>query len=277
MNMSSNTIKLEFGKSQVFSSEAMARFPKLGKWVFGLFGYTNFGNWARSRVLIKMLNQIPLEEMRHVLDLGCGRGEFATMIAEGLPKAQVTALDIRLHTIARLNKVITEMGLKNLNTFLGRLDQVPPLRKFDFIYSVDVFEHIREEEMPFNEAYDRLRPGGCLLVKMPSQTQLTILPNTWFTEHDEWLAEEHIGQVYELSGLENRFRQSGFEIIYSASADGFWPRLAWELAYLAKKGGKPLQLLILPICKALAMVEDFWPIKGKGNTIQVIGRKPFDQ
>lgn len=277
VKMNSTSIRLEFGRSQTFSSISMARFPLLSQWVYGLFGYTNIGNWARSKVLIKILNQIELGEMKQILDLGCGRGEFATMIAEGVPQAHVTALDIRLHTVARLNRVIKHMGLNNLSTFLGRLEQVPPMRKFDFIYSVDVFEHILEEEMPFAAAYERLKPGGYLLVKMPSKHQLTIMPSSWFSEHEDWLKEEHIGQVYELDDLEKRFKSEGFEPVYSAYADGFWARLAWEIAYLAKKGGKVTQLLSLPFCKALVMIDQLFPVRKKGNTIQVIGRKPFDQ
>jgi 2-polyprenyl-3-methyl-5-hydroxy-6-metoxy-1,4-benzoquinol methylase len=274
--MNSTSIRLEFGKSQTFSSISMARFPRLGQWIYGLFGYTNIGNWARSRVLIKILNQINLAEMKHILDLGCGRGEFATMIAEGLPQAQVTALDIRLHTVARLNRVIKHMKLKNVTTFLGQLEQIPPMRKFDFIYSVDVFEHILEEEMPFAAAYERLKPGGYLLVKMPSKHQSTILPAVWFKEHEDWLKEEHIGQVYELNDLKNRFESEGFELVYSAYADGLWSRLAWEIAYLAKKVGKVTQLLSLPFCKALVMIDQKFSLKQRGNTIQVIGRKPID-
>ena len=127
--------------------------------------------------------------------------------------------------------------------------------------------------MPFVQAYEKLRPGGYLLVKIPNRDQLTILPEQWFEEHHDWLEDEHIGQIYDLEGLRQRMEKEGFDIIYEAYGDGWWSRLGWELGYLSHKAGPVLQLVCLPLAKLLVRVDFLFNHRNGGNTIQVIGRK----
>ncbi|MEO0874641.1 MAG: methyltransferase domain-containing protein, partial [Bacteroidota bacterium] len=193
-----------------------------------------------------------------------------------LPPASITALDINQKSIANIARLAEEHQMANLETHASTIDTLENLDgQFDFIYSVDVFEHIKEEEMPFAEAYKKLRPGGYLLIKIPSREQLTILPEDWFEDHHDWLEDEHIGQVYELNDLEQRMSEEGFTVQYAAYADGWWSRLGWELGYLSHKAGPVLQLLCLPFAKLLVRFDRLVHRRKSGNTIQVIGRKPL--
>lgn len=261
-----------FGKSQVLTSQRMQQKPRLAKLIYKLFGYTSLGNYARAQVFIKLLKQLPIENFRHILDLGCGLGEYSFMLAESLPKAQLTAIDILPERVAAVKKANALLGLQNLVVKQSKVENLEE-QQFDFIFSVDVFEHIPEDEMPFKAAFERLQQGGYLLVKMPTKEQFTILPESWFEEHNEWLDHEHLGQVYTLEDLRRRFKREGFDVIYAAYADGPLSRLAWEIGYLAKKGGAALHLLLLPLCKGLVKLDMLAGFRKKGNTIQVIGRK----
>ena len=142
------------------------------------------------------------------------------------------------------------------------------------MFSVDVFEHIKEEEMPFQDAYERLKPGGYLMVKMPTKIQRTILPEAWFEEHEEWLEEEHIGQIYMLEDLVTRFEKEGFKVTHAAYHDQWFARMGWEIGHLSHKSGPFLQLLALPLAKLLVRLDNVFGNKKWGNTIQVIGQKP---
>lgn len=261
-----------FGKSQVLTSRRMQQHPRLAKLIYKVFGYTSIGNYARAQVFIKLLKKLPLEQFRQILDLGCGFGEYSFMMAERLPQAQVTAIDILADRVASVREAKGLLGLPNLEVKQNKIEELEG-RKFDFIFSVDVFEHIHENEMPFKEAYERLNAGGYLLVKMPTKQQLTLLPESWFEEHNEWLDHAHLGQVYTLEDLQERFRRERFEVVYATYADGPLSRLAWEIGYLAKKGGAVLHLLLLPFCKGLVKLDLLFGFKNKGNTIQVIGQK----
>lgn len=252
----------------------MQRSPVLAKVIYSIFGYTSLGNWARAKIFVRLLKHVPLKSFKNIMDLGAGLGEFTFMMAEALPGAKVTALEILPERVDVLNKVVSNLNYKNVTVFREKIESMPENEVFDFIFSVDVFEHILPEEMPFAECYKKLKPGGYLLVKMPNITQQTILPDSWFREHNEWLEDAHIGQVYKLDDLVNRFTESGFKIVNASYSDGWISRIAWELGYLTAKGGAVLHLLFLPFCKFLYGIERLtFRSKKHGNAIQVIGRK----
>lgn len=262
-----------FGKSQVLTSQRMLHRPRLAQLIHKVFGYTSLGNYARAQVFIKLLHKLPVSEFDDILDLGCGMGEYSFMMAESLPHAQVTAIDILPDRVASVKRASAQLKVRNLEVFQTKIEDLPVDKTFDFIFSVDVFEHIPPSEMPFKEAYNRLRKGGYFLVKIPNIRQQTFLPESFFEEHNEWLEHEHVGQVYDLEGLKERFKAEGFVIEYASYADGPISRLAWEIAYMAKKGGAALHLLLLPLCKAMVKLDLLTHRSGSGNTIQVIGRK----
>jgi SAM-dependent methyltransferase len=265
-----------FGNTQYYMSRRMQAFPALGKLVHKVFGYTNVGNYARALTFQGLIEQLPLEQPKRVMDLGCGQGEYTFMMAQALPNTRITALDIEPERIHKINQLANSIPYPNVETHCGKVEEMPKQEEgYDLVFSVDVFEHIPEKEMPFSAAYRQLKEGGFLLVKMPSRQQQTILPDAWFEEHEHWLEEEHIGQVYELEDLKERMQEEGFEISYAAYADGWLARLGWELGYLSKKAGAVVQLAVLPLAKLLVRLDRLIPARflKKGNTIQVIGKK----
>ena len=267
-------MQLTFGQAQVYTSSRMKNHPVLAKLFQQFFGYTNVGNYARFTIFKKLMKQIPLPEKAEILDLGTGYGEYAISLAQANPKAIIHALDIDQERIQTLNRALTKANIPNIRTCDIYL-QDSSICDLDFIFSIDVFEHIRPEEMPFATAYEKLKSGGYFMVKIPNKVQRTIFPEHLFEEHHEWLEDEHVGQVYDLDGLKSRFEAEGFEVVHASYSDGWTSRLAWELAYLGKKAGTITQLLSLPLAKALIHV-DRWVHTGKsGNAIQVIGRKVY--
>jgi len=191
-------MEIVFGKRQDQMSQRMRRWPRLARLIKRVFGYTLVGNYARALTFKKLLDQLPLDQVKHLMDLGCGYGEYAFMMADGMPHATVTALDLNKKSVSDIKEIAQRDNIQNLETHVGPIESlVNRDGYYDFIYTVDVFEHIKEDEMPFAQAFLKLRPGGHLLVKIPSRDQLTILPEAWFEDHHDWLEDEHIGQVYE--------------------------------------------------------------------------------
>lgn len=266
-------MRVDFGKHQNLTSPRMNKSPRLAKALQKVFGYTNVGNYARAKVFVDLMNELPLVQFRKVLDLGCGYGEYSFMLSDGLKHAQITALDTDDHKIDLIKKIIKRENITNVHPVATKIERLKD-DDYDFIFSIDVFEHILEENMPFKAAFDRLRPGGYLLIKMPSKDQHTVLPENWFEQHQEWLDDEHIGQVYELTDLEERFEREGFNIVYSAYSDGWWSRLGWEMGHLSRKAGAVTQLATLPLAKSFVLLDRQRKSLQKGNTIQVIGQKP---
>jgi SAM-dependent methyltransferase len=270
----SQTIKLEYGMLQPLLSGKMQKNPLLSKIINKVLGYTNIGNYARSRVFRKQITLLPLEKMQSVLDLGCGYGEYSFMMAKGMKHAHLMALDIDQDALRNVRYAQSKMQLPNLTIHEGYLNTLKD-DTFDLIYSVDVFEHIHEEQMPFKDALAKLKTGGYLMVKMPHVTQSSVFPKKWFHKHEEWLQHEHPGQVYTLKQLRDRFEKEGFKVVYTAQTDGILSRFAWETAYLMKKGGPVAQLISLPFCKLMIQLDMWFSSNNhaNGNAITVIGQK----
>lgn len=269
------TSKMQFGKSQLITSERMRARPKLSGFVFSVFGYTNLGNWARAKVFKQIVAMLPLEKFTKIMDLGAGYGEYSFMLSTALPQAEITALEILPERIESLRRSIAVGNFRNVTVFPDKIGEMPGKDIYDLIFAVDVFEHIYKEHMPFADCLQKLKPGGYLLVKIPNITQKTIFPDAWFQEHKEWLDDEHVGQVYDLAGLVDRFKSEGFEIVHQSYSDGWFSRLGWETAYLSRKGGSLVQLALLPVAKFFVNVDRIVNrSKTSGNAIQVIGRKP---
>jgi SAM-dependent methyltransferase len=273
-NKMSQSISLQYGTSQHLLSEKMQRFPSLAKFLNQTVGYTNIGNYARAKVFSKHINKVNVADMQNILDLGCGYGENALMVSQALPGKNIYALDIDKRALSRVRTAKEKIGVKNLTIHEGKIDTLP-VESLDLIYSVDVFEHIHEHEMPFADAYNKLKKGGYLLVKIPNKVQRTFFDEKYFAEHNVWVEHEHPGQVYFLKDLEARFWKEGFKVVYAEQTDGMLARIAWEIAYFSKKGGALFQLLTLPLCKLLVNLDFITHPKGssQGNAITVIGQK----
>lgn len=266
-------MELTFGTGQMFTSQRLRKHPKVAKLFAKTFGYTNVGNFARFTIFKKLINKVSLQESSEILDLGTGYGEYALSMAQAMPKASIHALDIDANRIKTFDEAIAALKVDNVKTHIMPVSELG-FSDFDLIFSIDVFEHIAPDDMPFETAYDKLKPGGYFLVKIPNKVQKTIFPERYFEEHHDWLEEEHIGQVYDLEGLSERFQIEGFDIIHASHSDGWLSRFAWELAYLGKKTSLLTQLMTLPIAKFFIRLDRIFHQNKWGNAIQVIGQKP---
>ncbi len=240
--------------------------------MFKVFGYTNLGNYARFTVFKKLLDKLDLPENPKILDLGTGFGEYAVYLSDIYPNAEIHAIDIDADRINTLGKVIKGLKVENVKASCSYVEEYNET-DFDLIFAIDVFEHILPENMPFKVAYEKLKKGGHFLVKIPNKDQRTILKESLFEEHQDWLEDEHVGQIYDLDGLSQRMSDEGFEVIYQAYSDGIVSRAAWETDYLIRQAGSLPHLLSLPITKGLVHLDRIVHSNKWGNAIQVIGRK----
>lgn len=92
-----------------------------------------------------------------VLDFGAGAGQFATPLKQlGM---DVTALE----PDQVLQQRLRAQGLHAV----GSADEVPD-GSLDFIYTLNVLEHIEDDAQALRQLYAKLAPGGRLLVYVPA-------------------------------------------------------------------------------------------------------------
>lgn len=119
------------------------------------------GGADTARRFIAMLD---LKAGDRVLDAGCGIGGAAFLMAEE-HEASVEGIDLSKNMIERATKRCRDLGLDKRVTFRqGDLIDLDAKRRFDAIYSRDVFLHVENKRALFGVLMRALKPGGRVLI-----------------------------------------------------------------------------------------------------------------
>lgn len=101
---------------------------------------------------------------RHVLDLGCGAGNYTLKLLENLPNLNVTLIDLSQPMLDRAVARVRQATPGNVVAIQGDIREVPLAREqFDLVLAASVLHHLRthkEWRAVFEAFYEALRPGG---------------------------------------------------------------------------------------------------------------------
>lgn len=105
---------------------------------------------------------------RHVLDVGCGAGNYTLKLLERLPGLDVTLLDLSRPMLDRARQRVAAATPGEITTLQGDIRSVTlPAAGYDVILAAAVLHHLREEREwhdVFAALHRALRPGGSLWV-----------------------------------------------------------------------------------------------------------------
>ena len=107
---------------------------------------------------------------RRVLEIGCGRGEFACWMA-GHPQAPrtVVAADFSPAAVEIGKQAAREQGLNGIHWEINDIQAIQhPAESFDTVFSCETVEHVPQPELAIRELARVLRPGGRLFLTTPS-------------------------------------------------------------------------------------------------------------
>lgn len=159
--------------------------------------------WAmdRARLLLDLLERLRLREPR-ILDLGCGTGWFAELLARFGP---TTAVDLSDRAIAA-----AKLRAPHITWIAGNFfDIALPVGSFDVVVSQQVIAHVEDQAAYLDYAARALRVGGFLLLSTPNRRVIDQL---------EWPPEPygHIEQWLTPKSLRRLLRQR-FHVLYATS------------------------------------------------------------
>lgn len=213
-------------------------------------GYTGVDNLEVMQEAVNY-NRYLLDLVRHhapahskVLDFGAGGGQFAAPLsALGL---DITALE----PDPGLQRRLRDQGLHAVGSTSEIRDGW-----YDYIYTLNVLEHIDDDAAALRSLHMKLRPGGKLLIYVPAFQML-------YTSMDA-----KVGHVrrYTRAMLMSRARAVGFRIDRVAYADslGFFATLLFKL--IGNKNGsvspgalKLYDRAIFPLSRALDLLAQRW-------------------
>lgn len=127
---------------------------------------------------IRLLDELPLSDARHVLEVGCGVGRLLPDIAERAPRALVVGSDL---TEAMLRAAPDEFPRAVMDgTRLGFADGV-----FDAVVSVFVLFHFPDPPGALQGLRRVLRPGGAVAIAVWGTGQVFPAQDSWSEELDK--------------------------------------------------------------------------------------------
>jgi 2-polyprenyl-3-methyl-5-hydroxy-6-metoxy-1,4-benzoquinol methylase len=114
---------------------------------------------------LDLLRRIPINVgTAKIIDIGCGMGEFADIIKEIYPQAQVTCVD----GAERCCNFVRQKGYETFRVNLEN-EKIPvPNEEFDIVISLEVIEHIWNTENYLTEVKRILKPGGYAIFTTPN-------------------------------------------------------------------------------------------------------------
>src|SRR5437016_3631793 len=105
---------------------------------------------------------------RHVLDVGCGAGNYTLKLLEQLPNLDVTLIDLSKQMLDRATERVRQATTGSIKALQGDIREIElPEREFDIVLAAAVLHHLRtdSEWRHVLAAFHRaLRPGGSVWV-----------------------------------------------------------------------------------------------------------------
>lgn len=129
-----------------------------------------------------------LKDNANILEVGCGSGILLAMLAQEFPKYKFSGLEPYsdgFDTLRKLSSITKKMGIKIKKE---SYEEHKSIKKYDFIYCINVFEHVNDWRNFLVWASKKLNNGGFFVVLCPnygfpyeSHFKIPIILNKEFT------------------------------------------------------------------------------------------------
>jgi SAM-dependent methyltransferase len=165
-----------------------------------------------EKILRRLMECLSLPHRGRFLDVGCGSGALIRTFGSLQPAWRLAGLDLHDHCRDEIERL---PGTEKL--YVGTLAEVPG--QFALITFVHSFEHIPRPGELLAEVWERLEPGGLLLIQVPDCEANPIM----------YLVADHASHFYP-AALTEVVRSAGFQVV--ATANDWAPR---EITVVAQK------------------------------------------
>jgi len=195
---------------------------------------------------------------RTILDAGCGSGDHTFYLARRFPQAQVLGIDVDGALIARNREVAQALRLPNVAFEVSSV--IEPIRgAFDIIVSIDVLEHLVEQQRALRNLHGALGPRGLAFFHIPTIRPRPVPFSRWLRDFHAWAEKEHLAEDVTADQFLSAVREAGFGVVEWWPTFGYWSgELATSLFALPYRNtwrNRVFQLALAPICRSLAMLD----------------------
>jgi 2-polyprenyl-3-methyl-5-hydroxy-6-metoxy-1,4-benzoquinol methylase len=222
---------------------------------YRLLGAADIHTRVRTAHALRCIEACSLPPAAHILDAGCGEGMATFELARRFPDHAITGVDFDASQIDRARFVARHGGFKNVQFYQIDLQTWHKEQEFDAVLSVDVLEHIPDDEAVLRNLWRSLRVGAPLILHIPRHRHLQqrVLPG--FTHHD---VKDHVRPEYTESEITAKLIGSGFDIMQFDYTFGFLGEFAWEvnnIFWLPPIVRRGISLAMFPLSLILGYVD----------------------
>ncbi|MFC1991155.1 class I SAM-dependent methyltransferase [Chloroflexota bacterium] len=175
-------------------------------------GNYEFRRYERIKYL---LSKVPLSQNIKVLDYGCGQGRYTGVLERVFPDAEIDGCDI--------SKIAVEKARNRFpkHQFL-QFGEITPYgdNTFDFILSIEVFEHVEDIYKTIKDISRILKIGGYLLFSTPCGNPFSF---------------EYLKSVFKKDGI--RSSEDGFRSFYFEDVGHLRRLKSGEISAILKNDG----------------------------------------
>jgi len=163
----------------------------------------------------------------NVLDAGSGYGQYSFFMSCLSAAWNIKAVDVKKEQVDDCNRFFKKIKRDNRVVFeMADLVKFIEKEKYSLILSVDVMEHIEDDENVFRNFFSSLKPGGMLLISTPSDKGGSDVHN----HHGDSFIEEHVRDGYGVNEIKTKLEKAGFTKINSRYTYGKPGQLSWKLS-----------------------------------------------
>lgn len=164
---------------------------------------------------------------RHILDAGSGLGQYSWRMSRMNNEWIIKGVDIDSEQVEDCNSFFSKAGASHRVSFkTADLSQYKEPDSYDLILSVDVMEHIREDEKVFRNFHDSLKNNGFLLISTPSDMGGSDVHDG----DDKSFIDEHVRNGYSVNEIISKLSEAGFRNIRSKYTYGRPGMISWNLS-----------------------------------------------
>ena len=139
-------------------------------------------------------------QARHVLDVGCGAGNYTLKLLERLPNLDVTLIDLSQPMLARATERIKQATTGRIKTIQSDIREVELSEgAFDIVLAAAVLHHLRADQEwrdVFASFHRTLRPGGSVWVFDLVESSIPAIQGLMQQRYGEYLTRLKCQQRY---------------------------------------------------------------------------------
>lgn len=152
-----------------------------------------------SLELITEASKRIVPEAKHLLDVGCGAGNYSLMMLTKIPDLNCTLVDLSKPMLDKAIERVSEKTKGSVVILQGDIRDVELNENhFDIILAGAVLHHLRDDndwETTFEKLFKLLKPGGCLMISDLITQETELLNEYTWERYGEYL-EELRGKEY---------------------------------------------------------------------------------